>query len=307
MSTKTRLEKLNEIIIDPEFEGMCENLTDEEYNKLRDNILNDGEVIDPLLLWNGVLIDGHNRLKILKEHSDIPYKTYPMVFDDRDEALAWIADHQLGRRNLTAFQKTQLALKKEPYIAKKAKANQKAAGGAVPKKSAKAVDTRKEIAEIAGVSTDTVSKVKKILEKGSPELIEDARSGKVSVNKAYNSITEEKAKPPKADTTFIPSGKFFKAPPESQTIFSELANASFIKLGSVAHLCRDLTKIDESDEQLKSICSTAEGIIADTIWYFHFMYGVPIEGLEVYRNTVEFTDDYNEIYNRIMEKYPQAG
>lgn len=194
MARKTELERLNEIIVDPEFSGMCNNLTDEEFENLRQNILNDGEVLDPLLLWHGILIDGHHRLKILKEHPDISYRTHEMIFVDREEVLLWIADHQLGRRNLTAFQKTQLALKKEAIIARKAKENQKAAGGAVPQKSAEAVDTRKEIAKIAGVSTDTVSKVKKILECGNPQLIESARSGKVSINKAYQDIkTDAKA------------------------------------------------------------------------------------------------------------------
>ena len=41
-------------------------------------------------------------------------------------------------------------------IEERAKANQKQAGGAVPQKSAEAVETREEIAKLAGVSRDTV-------------------------------------------------------------------------------------------------------------------------------------------------------
>ena len=41
-------------------------------------------------------------------------------------------------------------------IVEKAKANQIASGGAVPQKSAKPIDTRAELAKIAGVSHDTI-------------------------------------------------------------------------------------------------------------------------------------------------------
>ena len=44
----------------------------------------------------------------------------------------------------------------EETIAARAKANQQHAGGAVPQKSAEVVETREEIAKLAGVSRDTV-------------------------------------------------------------------------------------------------------------------------------------------------------
>jgi hypothetical protein len=50
--------------IDPEFESMCPPLTDEEYEQLKENIIAEGEVLMPLIVWNGVIIDGHNRYKI---------------------------------------------------------------------------------------------------------------------------------------------------------------------------------------------------------------------------------------------------
>ena len=46
----------------------------------------------------------------------------------------------------------ELALKRKHIIAAKAKENQKRSGGAVPQKSAEPVETRKELAKIAGVS-----------------------------------------------------------------------------------------------------------------------------------------------------------
>lgn len=73
----------------------------------------------------------------------------------------------------------------ENEIKVRAKENQKEHGGtapgkSLPQKSAKVngVETRKEVAKIAGVSHDTISKVKVIEEKATPEQKEALRSGK---------------------------------------------------------------------------------------------------------------------------------
>ena len=80
----------------------------------------------------------------------------------RSEVIEWIINNQFGRRNLSSYIRTTLALRLESEIAGRAKKNQKSAGGAVPQKSAEAVETRKELAKLAGVSHNTVDKVKKI-------------------------------------------------------------------------------------------------------------------------------------------------
>ena len=57
---------IDEIIIDPEFESKIPPLTDEELEHLEANILEEGAVIHPLILWNGILVDGHNRYHIVE-------------------------------------------------------------------------------------------------------------------------------------------------------------------------------------------------------------------------------------------------
>ena len=49
------------LTIDPEFEGKIPPLREEELKQLEENILADGVVINPLIIWDGVLVDGHNR------------------------------------------------------------------------------------------------------------------------------------------------------------------------------------------------------------------------------------------------------
>lgn len=96
----SNLEQLRAIAIDPEFEKVCPPLTEDEANRLEDNILADGEVTSPLIVWNGVLLDGHNRRRIILRHPELPFSIKEMSFANRYDAVAWICKNQLGRRNI---------------------------------------------------------------------------------------------------------------------------------------------------------------------------------------------------------------
>ena len=99
---------INNIKIDPEFENKIPPLTEMELKQLEENILNDGIVINPLIIWNGILIDGHNRYRIIEKYPQITYTVHEKDFPDRFSAIAWICKNQLGRRNLTLEQKKYL-------------------------------------------------------------------------------------------------------------------------------------------------------------------------------------------------------
>lgn len=107
-----------ELRIDPEFEGKIPPLTTEEFHQLENNILADGVVINPIIVWDGVIVDGHNRYRIVNKHPEIRFSTCEKTFSDRYEAIAWICKNQLGRRNLTKEQKKYLIGKQ--YEAEKA-------------------------------------------------------------------------------------------------------------------------------------------------------------------------------------------
>lgn len=94
--------------IDPEFESRIPPLTDDEFEQLEENILADGVIISPIIIWNDLIIDGHNRFRIIEKHPHIDFTTCERNFNDRHEALAWICKNQLGRRNLTFQQKKYL-------------------------------------------------------------------------------------------------------------------------------------------------------------------------------------------------------
>ena len=110
-----------ELKIDPEFAGKIPPLTEEEFRQLETNILEDGRILSPLIVWNGTIVDGHNRYRILQEHTELSFEIYEREFKDRYEAIIWICRNQLGRRNLTPAQRKNLIGKQ--YEAEKASVN----------------------------------------------------------------------------------------------------------------------------------------------------------------------------------------
>lgn len=93
-------EMRQELKTDPEYESIIPKLTDEEFKQLEENLLADG-VLAPLIVWNGTIVDGHNRYRIAQKHHELQYEVVEKTFADRYACLAWICKNQLGRRNLT--------------------------------------------------------------------------------------------------------------------------------------------------------------------------------------------------------------
>ena len=103
------------LTIDPEFQAIAPPLKEAEMKLLEESILEKG-CLEPILVWYGIIIDGHNRYKICGEHH-IPYETQNIEFKNRMEAKLWIIKNQLGRRNLNAFQRCEISLQYEtPFL-----------------------------------------------------------------------------------------------------------------------------------------------------------------------------------------------
>jgi len=178
-----------DIRIDPEFESLIFPLTEEEFNQLRENIISEGRVRDALILWDGVILDGHNRWKILQENPQISYRTEEMHFETRNEAKAWMIRNQLGRRNLPMYERAKLALQLKPLLAEAAK-KRMVAGKADPVQKSAQGKVRDELAKIAGVSHDTIEKVQVIERSATPEEKQKLSKGETTVNKVFNAVRE---------------------------------------------------------------------------------------------------------------------
>lgn len=96
--------------IDEGFKTLLAPLTQKEFEQLEENILAEG-CREPLAIWKGVIVDGHNRYRICHKHK-IPFLIHTMNFSCRAEAVAWICSNQLGRRNISEETKKYLIGKK---------------------------------------------------------------------------------------------------------------------------------------------------------------------------------------------------
>lgn len=184
------------ITIDNEFRTLIPPLTAEEFSQLEENCIENG-IQDTLKTWNGVLIDGHNRYEIAEKHG-LEYKTEEMEFSSRDDVKLWIIKNQLGRRNLSTYDRSVLALKLKPVIAEIAKKNvlatQKNESASAYQKSDKQIVTNKEVGKIAEVSHDTIHKVDVIENSGNEDIKNKVRNKEMSIDKAYREV---KGLPPK--------------------------------------------------------------------------------------------------------------
>ena len=61
------------LVIDDEFKHLIRPLKRKEFLQLEENLLRDG-CRDPIVVWNDVIVDGHNRYEICTRHG-IPFYT----------------------------------------------------------------------------------------------------------------------------------------------------------------------------------------------------------------------------------------
>lgn len=182
--------------INEEFKKLIPPLSKEEFEQLETNCMNEG-IREAILTWNGVIIDGHNRYEIAKRWN-LDYQTKSKNFKDENEVKEWMILNQFGRRNLSNYQRSVLALELEDVFKEKAKQNQVEGGkNKVVQKSEQAPMERKtitQISKVANVSHDTIAKVKTIEAKASEEVKEKLATGEVSINQVYQEIKKEEKK-----------------------------------------------------------------------------------------------------------------
>lgn len=86
-------------LIDPEFKRLLPELSSVEFTQLEANLLSEG-CRDPIVIWNNTIVDGHHRYEICRKHR-LNFQVTQMHFACREEAMRWICQNQLGRRNVS--------------------------------------------------------------------------------------------------------------------------------------------------------------------------------------------------------------
>ena len=146
---------MHSIIVDKEFKAHIPKLRDDEKNTLEQSIVNEG-CRDPLVVWqeNNILLDGHNRYEICNRLG-VDYSVKPISIKDRESAIAWIEDNQLGRRNLTPDQ-FRYYLGRKYERAKKSHSEAGAMKGESCSQNGNSSRTAERIADEHGTSKNTV-------------------------------------------------------------------------------------------------------------------------------------------------------
>lgn len=85
--------------IDNEFRRLIHPLQRKDYLRLEESIITEG-CAEPIVIWNGTIIDGHNRYEICTRHG-IPFEVKAMVFECREGVIAWICAKQLKKQNIS--------------------------------------------------------------------------------------------------------------------------------------------------------------------------------------------------------------
>lgn len=98
--------------IDEEFKRLEPEISTEEYASLLEDIISEGRIHMPIVTWHGVILDGYNRYRILKDNPYLEYQIIEKDFDNRFEAISWICTNLLGKRSLTAVQRSYIIGKK---------------------------------------------------------------------------------------------------------------------------------------------------------------------------------------------------
>ena len=267
--------------IDPEFQSQIPPLTDDEFKQLEENILKEGKLLSPLIVWNNTLVDGHNRYAILQKHPEIYFSTTPLQFENREETIAWICRNQLGRRNLSPEQKRYLLGKQyeaEKKAAKIFRGNQytlaKKSGGDHGDNHHSGKKTCDRIAEENGVSRASVLRASHytrgidIADNLSPGIKQKVFSGEVKFT------NEEMSK------------LVLSSPDKRQDVFAEIMHPEITKAMETANAD------PKADEPVPMPISNPEQFKG---------YQVPDECMKVYKTLSMATEMMRNTWKRVLK------
>jgi hypothetical protein len=187
-----------DIVVKEELKAYIDPLTADEHDALERSILAEG-CRDALVLWNDVLVDGHNRYGICQKH-DLPFQTVQNTrFQSMDDVHLWMIEQHLGRRSVSDFQRGVLALRKRDILAERHRTEQaqlqKESDGERPDATPEGDEdsppwapaakvSRADMAREARLSSSQVTMIERIHKQAAPELVEAVKSGVISISAA---------------------------------------------------------------------------------------------------------------------------
>lgn len=208
--------------IDPEFAGLIAPLSEDERVQLEANLVTAKGARDALVVWNGILLDGHNRFEICRRRG-LSFRLKDIALPDRRAARIWVRWNQLGRRNLTDDQRAmQLAGLIEDVAAQskhaRAQAGRRVGGkatseqienrsrDAVSRKRSDKTSTRTKLSKRARVSERKVKQAATV-KRRSPALAKQVAAGELPLAEAIRKL-KPSVRAEKLAAAVWPTGKY---------------------------------------------------------------------------------------------------
>ena len=187
-AVSARVTRIKDLKKDPRFENLI-RFTEEQLKALEELVVERGELHSPIFYWEEqhIIIDGYHYLGILEKHGGLSYTLKPISFANWKEAVHWVVRDNISRPSLRIQQKLDLAFECPELWEKRlqARKNQKHARK-VP--TGQKIDTFQTIAEAVGCSRALVANYDRILKSGKAKIIEQCRSGELSISTAYATL-----------------------------------------------------------------------------------------------------------------------
>lgn len=178
---------MQDLKISEKFKSMIPPLQESEFSQLEQNIISEG-IRDAICTWRGFIVDGHNRYTIAKKHG-LEFLCKEMTFDSEADAVLWIVNNQLGRRNINDFVRGELVLAGKEALAQRAaqrKLQNLAQNAEGPNLAYREEfgKTRETLAAQAGISHGNINKIERVKDKAICAVADAAREGAISINQA---------------------------------------------------------------------------------------------------------------------------
>ena len=226
--------------------------SEEELQMLTDDIRQNG-LLEPIVLFDGKILDGRNRYMACLRSNTKP-RTIEFTGND---PLGFVLSKNLHRRQLSESQRAAIAAeianmrrgynKQEEYANLRISQSQSHKGVATDGnfgKESKSTDlpriSQKEAAKMMNVSQRSVNTAAKILKEASPEVVQQVKDGKKTLNAAMTERKPKekqqavprkkniaKAEEPKAQDNFL----VIPLPFERQSMFDEICKKVFLAAG----------------------------------------------------------------------------
>lgn len=199
-------------------------------------------LLDPIVLYEGKVLDGRNRLRACELAGVEP--RFVEWNQDGQTPTEWVVSENLHRRHLTTGQRAALALDLLPRLEADARERQRTArpgvrGGSLLPESAEAIDSHEKAADLVGVGRSTVAKAKAIQNRDEGgDVVDQLRAGDLNVEQGLRAVglsgtrgdvlDDGKAKPvyygkgDKFKEAILPSVRYFRAWEKRDYRFSHL-------------------------------------------------------------------------------------